>query len=505
MARLPAVTERSGRFIIALLLCLKLVLLLWNAVVYDGVTYQPERHSDRALFGGLAIGKLSYDPPLYYLPARLLQRPADVPLVERSSEEPTERGRSSARQKQLLKQERAFRGELLDVLRYTNVLWVGFFYVAWICYAFPRLLRDPRAWFLASLALLAIPGYQKLAAMSHPDNLFAAASALSVCVWLWLRAQWQGTSFSSVTNLPLASGHTIRSLTVFALVVGLVGLTRPLALAYIAPLTLVALVYAARFSATRWQLLGRAMLVVTLVGVMSASWYVVRWRQTGVVLASVPADVSAPYEPLRRGFPYAHYFFSFYPAELWENPNFGFGEAPTGTDARSAPVNSFPTLLHSEVWGDHWLSFSGAKQKDTKVWAKRISFSTALLTPFITLALFAAWLWSFGKRGTKIWQAGRSTPMVERLRKLGTTFEAELVLGAISVLGAALFVWWLTGPALLPGDHSGLKFVHVAAFFPPAIALLLSRTLEKLPALLLAGYVFVLFAAAFPVAMYYPR
>jgi hypothetical protein len=73
------------------------------------------------------------------------------------------------------------------------------------------------------------------------------------------------------------------------------------------------------------------------------------------------------------------------------------------------------------------------------------------------------------------------------------------------VLGAALFVWWLTGPALLPRDHSGLKFVHVAAFFPPAIALLLSRALERLPALLPAGYGFVLFVAAFPVAMYYPR
>jgi hypothetical protein len=504
MSRLPEITERSGRFIIALLLCLKLMLLVWNAIVYDGVTYQPERQSDRALFGGLKIGKLSYDPPLYYLPARLLPRPADVPLVERSSDEPTVRP-GIVRKKQPSKQERAFRGELLDVLRYTNVLWVGFFYVAWIYYAFPRLLRDRRAWFLASLALLAIPGYQKLAAMSHPDNLFAAASALSVCVWLWLRQRWQETSFSSDANLPLATGHAVRDLTVFALAIGLVGLTRPLALAYIAPLTLVALVYAARFSATSWQqLLGRAMLIVTLVGVMSASWYIVRWRQTGVVLASVPADVSADYEPLRRGFPYAHYFLSFYPAKLWDNPNVGFGEAPTGTDARSAPVNSFLTLLHSEVWGDHWLSFSGPKQKDTKAWAKRISFSTALLTPFITLLLFAAWLWSFGKRGTKIWQAGGSTLVVERLRSLGTTLETELVLGAISVLGAALFVWWQTGPALLPGDHSSLKFVHVAAFFPPAIALLLSRTLEKLPALLLAGYVFVVFVAAFPVAMYYP-
>jgi len=182
----------------------------------------------------------------------------------------------------------------------------------------------------------------------------------------------------------------------------------------------------------------------------------------------------------------------------------GFGEAPAGADPRATPANSFLTLLHSEVWGDHWLSFSGPRQRDAKAWAKRISFSTALLTPFITLVLSLAWLWSFGKRAKELWQAGGSTRVVERLGKLGAILETELVLGAISVLGAALFIWWQTGPALLPGSHSSLKFIHVAAFVPPAIALLLSRPLEKLPALLLSGYIFLLFVAAFPVAMYYP-
>jgi hypothetical protein len=488
MSRWPAVTERSGRVIVAVLVCIKLTLLVWNARAYDGATYEPERQSDRALLGGLEIGKYTYDPPLYYLPARLLHQPTDVRLAETSAGEPTARPARNA-QKQAAKEERAFRGELLDVLRYTNVLWVGFFYVAWIYWAFARLLRDRQAWFLASLALLAIPGYQKLAAMSHPDNLFAAASALAVCAWLWLRE----------------TGHTIRNLTLFSLAVGFVGLTRPLALAYVAPLTLVALAYAARFSASRWQqVLGRALLVITLVGALSASWYVARWRKTGDVLASVPAEVTAVNEPLRRDFSYAHYFLSFYPAQLWDAPNVGFGAAPTGTDARSAPVNSFFTLLHSEVWGDHWLSFSGPKQKDTKVWAKRVSVSTALLAPVIALLLFFAWLWSFGKRSSQLWQAGGSTPL-ERIRSLGTKLETELVLGAISVLGAALFVWWQAGPALLPGNQSSLKFIHVAAFFPPAIALLLSRPLAKRPALLLAGYALVLFMAAFPVAMYYPR
>ena len=504
MSRLPAVTERSGRFIVAVLVCLKLMLLVWNASVYDGVTYQPERHADRALPGDSELGALSYDPPLYYLPARLLARPAEA-TPPPSAEEPRGRSARNAR-KQAAKQEQASRAERLDVLRYTNVLWMGFFYVAWIYYAFARLLRDRQAWFLASLALLAIPGYQKLAAMSHPDNLFAAASALSVCAWLWLRERWQATSVPSDAKQPAATtARSVCYLACFALFVGLVGLTRPLALAFVAPLTLVALAYAARFSANGWrQFLGRAVLVISLVGALSASWYVARWQKSGVVLTSVPAEVSAVYEPLRHDFSYAHYFLSFYPAQLLDDPNVGFGAAPPGTNARSAPVNSFLTLLHSEVWGDHWLSFSGAKQKDTKVWAKRISMGTALLAPVITLLLLVAWLWSFGKRSSKLWQAGGTT-LANRLRTLGVTLETELVLGAISVLGAALFVWWQTGPALLPGDQSSLKFIHVAAFFPPAIALLLSRPIAKPATVLLAAYALVLFMAAFPVAMYYPR
>jgi hypothetical protein len=499
----PAITERSGRYLIALLLCIKLVLLVWNAKVYDGVSYAPQYHADRALFGGLKVSKLAYDSPLYYLPALLVPRPADVVLVERSSELARERDASKERRKRPSQAERSFRSKLLDVLRYTNVLWVGFFYVAWIGYAFPRLLRDRRAWFLASLVLLAVPGYQKLAAMSHPDNLFAAASALAVCAWLWLRQHW--LAVMSAADARLETSRPDRWLVALACVVGLVGLTRPLALAYVAPLTLVAFVYAARFSGGRLLLLlRRAALVAALVGVLSASWYIVRWRQTGAVLASVHDDVTAQNEPLRRNFPYARYLRTFYPGELWDNPNSSFGEVQPGADPRLSHANSLPSLLHSETWGDHWLSFSGEKQRDGKIWAKRVSLGAALLVPLITLLLFAAWLWSFGARGRLLWQDNKASRALERLRKVWAALETELVLGAICTLGAALFLWWQMGPALLPGDNSSVKFIYVAAFFPPAIALLLSRTLEKLPALLLVAYFLALYLAAFPVAMYYP-
>jgi len=86
MLRVPLVTPRSGRFLIAVLFGIKLALLVWNAAAFDGKPYDVGHHSDRALFGGLRPGKMAYNPPPYYFPALLLKRPADVPLVERSSE-----------------------------------------------------------------------------------------------------------------------------------------------------------------------------------------------------------------------------------------------------------------------------------------------------------------------------------------------------------------------------------------------------------------------------------
>jgi hypothetical protein len=498
MPRLPAVTERSGRFIIALLLCIKLVLLVWNAKVYDGVSYESAHHADRAMFGGLKPGKLAYDPPLYYLPARLVSRPPDVPLVERSSD-----GTTTPKRKRQSKLERAFRAELLDVLRYSNVLWVGFFYVAWIGYAFPRLLRSRGAWFLASLLLLAVPGYQKLAAMSHPDNLFAAASAFAVCAWLWLRERFEKARANDVAAAELGR-RALRYLLGFALAIALVGLTRPLALSYVMVLTVLALVYTARFSAGRWSALARAALVVSLIGVLSTGWYVLRWSQTGAVLASVRDEVTEQYRPLRAGFPYVRYFRSFYIGELWETPNDGFGATAEGADPRQAHANSFPTLVHSEVWGDHWLSFSGPKNNETKAWPKRISVAVAAFTPLVTLLMLAAWLWSFGVRVRQNWRTTGATSAFGRLKKLAATFEIELALSAICLIGVASYLWWQTGPALMPGTNSSVKFIHMAAFLPAAIALPLTRPPERWLTMLLGAYLLVLFCAAFPVAMYWP-
>jgi hypothetical protein len=501
MRALPAITARSGRFLIGLLLCVKLLLLVWNAVVYDGRTYDASHHADRAVFGGLKPGALAYDPPLYYLPALLVPKPADIPRIERDAPSDGAKVARSKRSKST-KAEQAFRELTLDVLRYTNLIWIGFFYVAWIGYAFPRLLRDRRSWFLASLLLLAIPGYQKLAAMSHPDNAFAAGSALVVCAWLRLREGW--LTATTGASLESSAGRAARYLPWLALAIGIVGLTRPLAVVYVAVFTALALVYAARISAGHWRAFApRALLVLFVVGVMSGAWYGVRYRHSGALLASLPDQVVEENRPLRAEFPYARYLTSFYPGLLWETPNHALGELEAGGDLRTSHANSLPTLMHSEVWGDHWLSFSGPKGKDNKAWAKRVSLLTAVLMPLLVPLLFVGWAYGYVRRA-KAWARETFANGLERRRSAAEHLEPQLVLLALCALGAASFLSWQMGVGLMPGHNTSVRFAYVAPFFPPLLALLFSRPLERLLVPLLVGYFLLLYCAAFPVAMFWP-
>jgi hypothetical protein len=83
--------------------------------------------------------------------------------------------------------------------------------------------------------------------------------------------------------------------------------------------------------------------------------------------------------------------------------------------------------------------------------------------------------------------------------------EGELVLLALTLVGAGLFVAWQGGPGLLPGDNSSVRFNCIAAVLPPALALVFARPLRPLAFNLLTAYFLSLFVLAFPLAMYWPR
>ena len=507
MHRLPFIAPRAGRFVVGVLFSLKILLLAWNAIVFDTRGYDHTHHADRALFGGLRVSKMAYNPPPYYLPALLLPRPADVPLIERNPETAGDDEEAvQAREERRVPttaSERRHRAALLALLRYTNVLYVGAFYWLWIYFSFPRLLPGPGAWFLASVLLLALPGYQKLGVMTHPDNLFAATSAACAAGWLGLRERWTRRSAGVDTN-----GVGFWHLAWLALAIGAAGLTRPFAIVPVLVFSGVLVVYVRRLEGPTiaWpRMLLRAGALLTVIGALSLGWYVYRWSRSGEVTNAYKTAYMARFEKHKKDFDFVGYFTRFRLGDLLENPNRQMAKDKDRPIPDNPRANTFFTLLYSEFWGDHWLHFSGPAKKETKLWPKRVVLTTALAVPFVLL-------WALVQRSRDIWKNARATlgkvgarPFVSRALELGTVFEREIVLLGLAGFGAALFVYWQTGPALLPGKNSTIKFIYVATFVPPGIALLFGRRMQPLTFNVLAAYFLTLFIAAFPVAMFWPN
>lgn len=479
MLNRPLLSPRSGRCLIALLLLIKLALLIWNAVVFDGRPYDAGYHADRAVFGGLRPSKTAHDPPLYYLPTLAVGRPDGV---DRLTREPTgEDGEGGelppARQPRMSRAEKTHRAELLGTLRHTNVLWLGLFYAAWLFWSLPRLVSGFQAWFLASLLLLAVPAYQRLGAMSHPDNMFVGMASVATGLWLFLRERWQREKAIEFWQLLL-----------FAASIGIMAGTRWLAIAPAAVLSVVCMIYARRSVGDRLLALApRVLLLGALICSLSAAWFVHR-RAT----ASEPGkEYVASYAPRldrdRAGFDYARYYTTFHVRRLLDGDG-------------GASADSFPTLIYSEIWGDEWQSFVDPKAKDSKDWPRRVLLACALPVPLLCIVLGVAMLVALVDRLKQaVTDAGARTASTK------AELEGELVLLALTLLGAGVFVCWQAGPGLLPGDNSSVRFNSIAGVLPPAIALLFARPLRPLAFNLLTPYFVCLFLLAFPLAMYWPR
>ena len=150
--------------------------------------------------------------------------------------------------------------------------------------------------------------------------------------------------------------------------------------------------------------------------------------------------------------------------------------------------NSFFTTLYSETWGDHWLYFSGRMGSDRKVFAKQVLFVIALpLIPLLAL---------------------RFVRLAARLVREAVTRGPAVVLDPAAVLllhvvaGAALFVAWQFGSALLPGKHSSIKFIYLAYLYAPAVTLCFVPRVGGGCFAPWVAYLTVLFVAALPVALY---
>lgn len=441
--------------LVALLIGVKILIS-----IYDVVRCSPREqhdyywHSARTVEAGLVTGKMEYDPPLYYVQVWPVEHLLHVPKTNPIP--------------------------LMRQIQVANLAYLVLFYLVTIYGIFPRLVPDERHWALASILLLALPGYQKLAVMVHCDNVFAAFCAATLAYWLAMRRREAHPRFKSVV--------------VLAILAGLTGLTRPLAIGPVFLFWVLAVRGSAiasrdglgRLSVRRF--LARAAIVTSIVGVMSGSWYVYRWAHSGDVLNAYKSDYIAPFQKYKKDFPWKHYFTTFYFDDLLRHPSRSLYDLDKhAKGGRNKYANSFFTILYSDFWGDQWLYFTGHRGKgESRFTDKRRLFVVALP---LTLLFVVGLLRGVGSA-------------IARALASRSFFSPKIVVTALAVGGFATYMWWQTGPALLPGKNSTIKFIYIAFLIPSFIALAASRRLPRKVVTALTAYALVVFAFALPVSIW---
>lgn len=456
-----SLTPSGARFFLIAFVVIKIAVSAWNCTSFDGPQYDADQHAQRAHDLGLKPNARQYDGPLYYWVAALgpmKTSPARIGAVK---------------------------DPVFVTLRTANLVFLGVFYLVWVVLIFPALLPDWRTSFVASAIFLATPAYQLDAVTAHPDNLLALLVALAMAIWLRL---WR--------RPPVTTAGDWLSLAGLSLVIGLMGPTRALGVAPMGILTLATLVLAARgrrLLSAAFVL--RATLVSAIVVPLALAWPVYRWNTTKKVGFVAEDRYIAMYEPYRKGFDFVHYFTSFYPLELLGTPNRKLGDPSIDHPDHFNPyANSFFTVAFSNVWGDHWLYFSGKVYGEQKLWPKRVCLLAAL--PLAPLFLFRPLLW--------LLQLAKRPPSGARGFGRLNAHLPQLAALAVLVGGAAAFLYWQTGSGLLPGKNSTIKFLYNAYLYPFALSLLFFAPLGKRSFNVWVVYVTLLFGFAFPVSMWWP-
>jgi hypothetical protein len=449
---------KKTRTLIDALLAVKMLISLWNCLRFPAQGgYDNYMHSGRAVHAGLRATRMDYDPPFYYfvnLPTILLD-PAAKKDVD----------------------------GLMTVIEWSNLLYLFVFYVVWIYFIFPRVLPGARSWTVASVILLALPGYQKLAAMVHSDNILTTFTACTFACWLWLdqrRARFEGVGGQG-------KPYKLRALFGFAAIIGLTGLTRPFACLPVALFSVLTLREVWAISRPQiGRFVARAAPLMILVGLLSTTWYVYRWRRAHVVLDAYNHSYIDDYQKYKPGFDFKAYFTTFYFKDLLHTPNRKlYLEDPDAEPGKNRYANSFFTLAYSEMWGDQWLYFSGRGEE--KLWEKRV-----ILVGGMPLTLFLLAAWPLG--------LFRTVREVVRRRRWVTRRTIVLVM----TLGAALlYLVWQTHPGLTPGKNSSVKFIYIAYAVPFVLTMCMSFRMRRREYRLMLPLSLLTFALAAPISFYW--
>lgn len=461
-------SPRTARVVVGVFLVLKALIVVYNVYAFPTKRqYDAKHHAWRARSAGLEMGRMAYNSPLYYLPGLIWVDVSDYFEDGKPSKPP--RGTPWKDY------------ETLEKIQWFNVAYVMGALLIWIYGILPLVLSTHRNWFLASLALLAMPGFPKIAVMAHPDVLLLFLAALS----FFLTFRWLPKKPRFGRNV------------VLALLAGITGACRPFA---VVPMLLLWVLNVGMMTrdtradieggAPRWRqvaLLGTKVATVSLiVASLSSAWWLYRYQHTGAVMDAYDHNYVDKYQPLKEDFDFVHYYTSFYFGKLLDVPSRADVPIGPGTNPKG---NSFWTQLYSDFWGDHFLYFSGTKHgREHKLWSKRVLFVLAL--PLSVL------LWLGIVTGTI-----RSVVDAVRRRIL---LHPTLFMAAAFWGGFLIFVTWQGTAGLLPGKNSSIKFLYIAWAVPFGVGTAAAQPIGNR----LYGVLFVLeilvALAAVPVSLHWP-
>lgn len=472
--------------ILLLLIVIDLGMTVWNAAAFaPNQQYDPEMHAGRIATCGVYTSGRYYNPPLYYAlacPAMIVSLAGQVDIVNDIAR-PLMSGASMDEVIDIVRP-KLHRVTLVDkaagpFLQAVNVGMYAAVIGIWIVYLFPRYLAPGAAAFIAASLLLALPGFQKITAMTNPDNMLVFGTTLG---------------FFAFTRLTDATRIGWRAVVLFGLLIGAIGLTRPFAAI---PMLFLGLA----FGALLWRrslggggaALKTAALKFVAFGVVAAlmagSWWGYRQVMTGdaFTLYAEDSEYNRIHQERRKEFDFGEYYSTFHYAELLKVPNRHIGGYdPEDPDWRKSLNNSFATLLFSDYWADHWLYFSGPvpREIDDNVLPKRIILLYALP---LSLALLALMAYGAARQiGT-----ARTTPYAAEIWSLAATL----------IFGFALYVLWQQGQSLEPGKNSQVKFIYTANLAPIAALFIAAGTPKKAEPLLIAA-LGLLFVLALPMSFY---
>lgn len=461
-------SPKTARLIVAGFLILKALIVVYNISQFSTRhQYDAWHHSWRARSAGLEVSRMAYNSPLYYLPGLLWVDASDYFEDGQPSRPP--RGTPTRDH------------ETLDKIQWFNVVYVMGALLIWIYGILPLVLTEHRNWFLSSMALIAMPGFPKIAVMAHPDVLLLFLAALT----FFLTFRWLQRQPSFARNL------------VLAMLAGLMGACRPFA---VVPMLLCwflnigmmvrdtrADIATQGSPRTKVAILGIKVATVTLiVASLSSAWWVYRYQHTGAVMDAYNHSYVDQFQPLKDDFDYRHYYTSFYLGKLLKVPNRSDVSRKPNTNPKG---NSFWTQLYSDFWGDHLLFFSGTKHgREGKLWTKRV-----LLVLALPLSIL---LWLGVLSGT--WRA-----VVDSVRRK-ILLHPVLFMAAAFWGGFLIFVAWQGTAGLLPGKNSSIKFLYINWAVPFGVGTAAAQPIGTRLFWVLVVLEFLVAFAAIPMSLHWP-